>query len=101
MFKLGIAGNHYMLKYFVTFYNFQFKFFKHSFSKNTMVIRKDSETLSQLFKHRELGTPLRNCQCFLFSFVDLKRKFVTAIITHFRIQSNYMERLFNSVFCYM
>lgn len=74
MFRLGITGNHYMLKYFVTFYNFQLKFFQHSFSKNTVVIRRDSEMLSWLFQHRELGTPVRNCWCFLFSFVDFKEE---------------------------
>lgn len=61
-----------MLKYFVTFSKFQLKFFKQSFSKNTMVIRKDSEMLSQLFMYRGPGTPVRNCHCFLFSCVDFK-----------------------------
>lgn len=63
-----------MLKYFVMFYNFKLKFFEHSLSKNTAVIRKDSEMLSQLFNHRELGTPVRNCQCFLFSCVDFREE---------------------------
>lgn len=55
-----------------------------------VVIKNDSKLLSQLFKRRELGTLVRNCQCFLCSFVDFE-EFLTVVITCFRIQPDHIE----------